>query len=242
MNYFLFDTSKHINTCSLSKKNISSWTKILVRGVVAGFIGVVTAQSAQAITFTESGDTGGTLSEAQVLPAGVDRIDGRMGFADKDLYQFSLGTDTPFTATAVGLAGGRNTELFLFDSVGGGIIANDDTAPGILEPTINTSLTAGTYYLGFANNDLRANDADGTEWTTGTPPANFDTLDTLSGGGALVRYDYSISLTPATSAAAVSAAAVPLEFSPGLGLLIVGAGFGLKYAQKQANRRKVNIN
>ncbi|MGK7937943.1 MAG: DVUA0089 family protein [Xenococcaceae cyanobacterium] len=234
MKYCVANSNKSIST-PLLLRNISNCTKILFSGVIAGCISILTAQFAQALTFNESGDAGQTLGTAQNIGGAIDQINGNITAGDVDLYQFFLGSNATFTASTGGLAGGNDTELFLFDATGAGVTADDDGVSFAGESTINTSLTAGTYYLGIGEFDTTAVDGDGTNWGSDTPPVDFSTLDSFTATGSS-SFSYGISLSPATSSASV-----PFEFSPGLGLLLVGAGFGLKRGWKQVNRQKVSF-
>jgi hypothetical protein len=240
MDYFAMNSN---SLTPPQRKGFPAWARILIGAVTVGFIGVTTAQSVRAISYAESGDAGQTIGTAQNVGGSIDQINGTISPGnDVDLYEFSFNSNVNFTASTVGLAN-FDTELFLFNSLGGGIIANDDALG--FQSIITGSLSAGTYYLAIGSFDLLAIDGEGDAWQqsspTGlsTPPSNFGTLAFFDAGGSETG-TYGISLSPATS----SAAAVPFEFSPSLGLLLVGAGFGIKRGRNYllASRNKLNPN
>lgn len=109
--------------------------------------------------FTEVEDTGQLLGTAQVVnssTSGVpfDAIAGELdNNLDVDLYQLFLNAGQPFTASTVGNTE-LNTQLFLFDSNGLGLFANDNSVG--LQSTVPgyrsfTPATSGIYYLAISN-------------------------------------------------------------------------------------------
>lgn len=110
---------------------------------------------AQAISFSEPPDAGQTLGNARVLTGtpgtSITSISGRLGGA-ADLFQF-YSPGGLFSATTVGQPGTLDdTQLFLFNSAGFGLLANDD-ASGTRRSTISTTLSAGLYFLGISSYD-----------------------------------------------------------------------------------------
>ncbi|MEP0857932.1 filamentous hemagglutinin N-terminal domain-containing protein [Trichocoleus sp. DQ-U1] len=109
--------------------------------------------------FTEVGDTGQLPGIAQTVNstdsgAAFDAISGNLSSdSDVDLYQLFLTEGQPFTASTVGSTD-INTQLFLFDSNGLGVFANNDsvgfqsTVP-LYQPFIPA--LSGTYYLGISS-------------------------------------------------------------------------------------------
>ena len=102
----------------------------------------------------EVGDAGDLPETAQSTPGGaLPVIDGVMGENDVDMYAIYLPNPAAFSATTVGGAG-FDTQLWLFDSAGKGIVFNDDTST--TASTIDNSsgcLTgrpAGVYYLAIS--------------------------------------------------------------------------------------------
>ena len=103
--------------------------------------------TAHATMYIESGDAGGSIATAQSLPGGTTVIRGDL-FADaddEDMFGFYWGGGA-FQADTFGT--GFDTQLFLFDSTGTGVWANDDAASGgVQSEIIDASLTAGSYFI-----------------------------------------------------------------------------------------------
>jgi hypothetical protein len=110
---------------------------------------------AHATPYTEVGDSGTTLGTSQSVGGGIDQIVGSLGGGDVDLYELVLGAGL-FTAQTHNIpccGSGPDTQLFLFDAAGMGIVANDDR-PGSQGSFISTTLAGGTYYLGVSTFNL----------------------------------------------------------------------------------------
>lgn len=112
---------------------------------------------ASADSWTEVGDAGSLLGNAQ-LPVGNNPLTSISGMiassTDADMYRIFIEVGATFSATTVGTGGTQlDSQLFLFNSAGFGVYANDDTAVGQLRSTLtagdpnspNVNLT--TYYL-----------------------------------------------------------------------------------------------
>jgi hypothetical protein len=82
----------------------------------------------------EDGDAGDLPATAQDLSAeGVERIDGvAADGSDVDMYRLCVSGGGSFSASAVG-GTAVDTQLFLFDSAGRGVYANDDDRDGVLQ-------------------------------------------------------------------------------------------------------------
>jgi hypothetical protein len=82
----------------------------------------------------EQGDAGDLPATAQDLTgAGVDTISGTLaGAADIDMYRVCLDGGGTFSASSVG-GSTVDTQLFLFDSSGRGVYANDDEREGVVQ-------------------------------------------------------------------------------------------------------------
>jgi hypothetical protein len=107
------------------------------------------AGGAQATTFTEIGDAGGTLAAAQILPGGTTIVKGSIGDLGHDVDMFAFGwSGGGFYVNTDGTE--IDSQLFLFDSSGRGIQANDDgiayAGPAYLQLA---DLASGNYYLAF---------------------------------------------------------------------------------------------
>jgi hypothetical protein len=100
--------------------------------------------AASAATVAEVGDAGESLLTAQALPAGTTQVTGAVTANNADMFKF-------------GWAGGNfdvntngspiDTQLFLFDSFGFGIRADDDSGDGFNSLLSIANLAAGAYFL-----------------------------------------------------------------------------------------------
>ncbi|MFB2892112.1 DVUA0089 family protein [Aerosakkonemataceae cyanobacterium BLCC-F50] len=195
-------------------------------GAAVVALGVV--GSAQAATFRESGDAGQTLDTAQNVGGGITQILGNYQNSNADLFSF-LWNGGAFSATA---SASFDTQLFLFNSEGRGVIANDDDISIGGGSRIATTLSQGLYYLGISgyNNDpvsrggsIFTDNWSGVQTPTGSGGAS--PLSGWTGGGSNGSYQINISET----------ASVP-EPASTLGLLVLGslgAGSMLKRKQQQ---------
>lgn len=137
-----------------------------MRSIVVGLTAVLLAGTAQAATYTETGDAGQTLTTAQVASTGsssaaLTAIFGSLATAgDADLFKIYIASPSTFSATTnnIGTSTDLDTELFLFSFTGTAIAANDDDASGlVLNSTLPSGdthyagLVAGYYYLGISN-------------------------------------------------------------------------------------------
>lgn len=135
-------------------------------------LAVVCAGQAQAVTFAEISDAGDNLNTAQVIPSGkfsLDSISGNLFENDADLFQIFLTGQQRFSATTrnaqtdqipvddlLGIPTklAADPQLFLFDSVGRGVYANDDSF-GSLQATLSSSMfsptESGIYYLAISS-------------------------------------------------------------------------------------------
>lgn len=135
-------------------------------------LAVFYAGQAQAVTFAEISDAGDNLNTAQVIPSGtflLDSISGTLFENDADLFQIFLTGEQTFSATTrnaqtdqipvddiLGIPTelAADPQLFLFDSAGRGVYANDDSF-GSLQPTLSSlgfsPNEAGIYYLAVSS-------------------------------------------------------------------------------------------
>lgn len=101
-------------------------------------------------TFNESGDAGVLIPGAATVGAGaLTRINGTLNsVTDIDLYAIRITNPAAFSATTVGQTA-VDTQLFLFDAAGRGVVGCDDAAAGVFQSTIGGPLVTvpGVYYL-----------------------------------------------------------------------------------------------
>lgn len=210
--------------------------KLLVATAVVVFSGLTAVETAQAITLsetTDAGDTLGTATAANTQPAGtlLASISGLISEEDADLYQIFLTGRQIFSATTENGAS-FDTQLFLFDANGFGVEANDDTDNSSYQSTLpegNLSpTTSGIYYLGISGNNYDPVSEGGLIFSDSliavagpTGPGGASPLSSFASDGFPTDSgEYTISLTGAQF---VDATPVPFGFSPGMGILVLGA-------------------
>ena len=108
--------------------------------------------------YEEQGDAGELPETAQATPSGVlTAIRGSLGDADTDMYAIYISDPSSFSASTVASGGNCSpgqaafdTQLFLFDANGKGVVHNDDSG-GTLQSRIDNSTFCipgpGLYYL-----------------------------------------------------------------------------------------------
>jgi hypothetical protein len=110
--------------------------------------------TSSAMLYNETGDAGELLNTAPAIGiiAQYEGIAGSVG-SDVDLFMFEIGlTKALFEASTIG-GSEHDTQLFLFDQNGLGILANDDhysNGVGYRQSYLKTTLDQGTYYLGIS--------------------------------------------------------------------------------------------
>lgn len=215
---------------------------------------LTTTASLKAVTFAEPGDAGQTLATATPTAAtgaasgqSLTAITGTIGTStDADLFIFTITSTTNFSAIASSAAG-IDTSLFLFNSSGVAVIANDDQSGTNFQAGIPagnsllTTLSAGTYYLGISlSGNEPVNSANQLLFTVDQPTTNVrgaatgvnpTTESTFSGNPFAETGTYSIALTGA-------ATAVP---EPGTtATLALGAAAAGLALTRRARRRQAN--
>jgi hypothetical protein len=116
--------------------------------LAAGLVPAAAAPAAS-ITWAEVGDAGQTLGSAQAVTGNpgdsLTTITGSISSAsDHDLFIIRITNGAAFSATTVGQPGTLDdTQLFLFNSAGIGVYANDDAANGIGANAFRSTLPAG---------------------------------------------------------------------------------------------------
>ena len=134
--------------------------------LAVGMLCALLIPPASAATFTEMGDAGQTLATAQLVntqPPGtiLTAIFGTMESSGADIFKIYLTGGQTFSATTTTLFNPGNptvfdSQLFLFNSSGIGVYANDDdNTNGPPQSTLPASLSftpssAGVYYLAIS--------------------------------------------------------------------------------------------
>ncbi len=126
--------------------------------LLSGVVLAVATASSFANIVSEIGDAGDASATAQVVTGGfaVTSISGTFASpTDADVYKIHIGDPTLFTATGSGWP--TDGLLFLFDSIGRGVVSIDDSCNqcgnyGTLTSTF--VLSAGDYFLGVSLFDL----------------------------------------------------------------------------------------
>jgi len=129
-------------------RTLRALSLVVSLGVIVGL-----AQTAAAITFAEVGDAGdlpGASQAAGVLPV-LTRITGSVASStDADMFAITFGTAGLFSATTVGTPGTlSDTQLFLFNFSGAGLLANDDSS-GLRSTLPGTAVSPGLYFLAIS--------------------------------------------------------------------------------------------
>jgi hypothetical protein len=118
------------------------------------------ASSALALVFQEQGDAP-SLPPGQPVPAGTCEITGALGGAE-DVYRIQITDPANFTASTVGTPGTLpDPQLFLFNTAGQLVAANDDFNSAFTPPPLNRdaqigpdlAIPAGTYDLAITSFD-----------------------------------------------------------------------------------------
>jgi hypothetical protein len=136
------------------------------------------------------GDSGDAIATAQV-PTGTDpfvSIGGTFNTDDVDIYKIRIcGGGTFSITTNTTLTGTQDTQLFMFDTTGAGVVMNDDTVGGTtgLRSTIDGSIGTpdGTYYLAVTRYDRDPLNAGGFPIWEDTPFQSVRAPDGLTNGG-----------------------------------------------------------
>lgn len=157
-----------------------------MKALFAVAIGLALASSASAQNWVESGDAGDLPGTAQV-PAGSGALLSIAGTiasnADADMYCITVPTPGGFLATTCGSAT-IDTQLWIFDSNGGGVAFDDDDPAGCgLQSTLSGVFLpgGGQYYLAISTYSNDALNAGGQEIWSDTP---FDVERAPDGAGA----------------------------------------------------------
>lgn len=236
--------------------------KLMQAAALAVFVTGLSSSQAQAVTFTQVGDTGQTLDTAQLIPSGalpLESISGTVSAPNiAHLFKIFLTGGQTFSATTINAetllelpvdqALGIPTDLlvdpqlFLFDAMGKGVYGNDDSVgtQATLPSGGFAPLQSGAYFLAIAGSGYNPVSTLGSIFS----PANAVGLFEPTGSGAAEPFSsfmgqgdggrYMISLTGATTDDNSNAVPEP-EQTAGL----VAAGLlGITYQLKKRKHQK----
>jgi hypothetical protein len=158
--------------------------------------GLSAATSFAANIYVEGSDAGQTIAAAQpvsTLPGGttLDAIRGTL-FSGADVFKIYLTGGQTFSATTTASTLPYNnfdTELFLFDSAGLGVYANDDSSVSPPQSTLPagsafTPSASGIYYLALSSSGYTPVSAGGAIF--GAFVATTDVVGATGAGGSAV--------------------------------------------------------
>ena len=180
-----------------------------------------TMMNAAAIVETSAGDSLATAQVVTGLSGTIDTISGEIGDAsDVDIFRISLGSGA-FGFTTEGTGGTlADTQLFLFNSAGLGVLTNDDTT-SFRSTLTGSGLTPGDYFLAITGFNRDPQSAGGLIFPntfTGingpTGPGGGSALTGWTGSATLGTY--MIELRGVTSASAVPEPSSMLLLGAGL--------------------------
>ena len=178
------------------------------RSLVSAAALLLTPLTAHAATYAETTDAGDLPATAQVVsgPAGTSltAVSGTLtltnGVSEADMYKIYVSSPSTFSASTTGFVPGSNSfdsQLFLFDANGLGVVGNDDSPAGGSQSSIPAGngfvKTAGLYYLlitGSSRNPASTGGIIFPSFVDGTTDATGVYGPTGPGGGRAINgYD-----------------------------------------------------
>ncbi|MET0981428.1 MAG: DVUA0089 family protein [Telluria sp.] len=173
--------------------------------VLKGFISLAVStlgSIALAAPIPESGDAGDLPAAAQILGdvGSISSISGRIESSrDVDMFQLSLASAATLSFL-VSAASTIDSQLFLFNSAGAGLWANDDMGTS-LDAQLTVPLASGDYYLAVGSWDRHP--LEGTNLpifgSTGgmlLPPLNPGIVTAWGGSGGIGDYTINVAMAP----------------------------------------------
>lgn len=150
------------------------------------------AHADAADTWAEAGDAGDTLADGQVTTnLTLAHIEGEVSAADDaDLFRICLSEDGPLGLTTKNELPKVDTQLFLFDGAGNGIMSSDDTDSYADHATITPlTLPAGDYLVAVSLWDHDPVDGSGGEIFVDSTTSNHrQQLGPKPGAGTLAGW------------------------------------------------------
>ena len=166
----------------LAKRLLTLATLVLLHFAVA--------PATYADAFAEIGDAPETLP-GQPAAGGANPLTAITGAisspSDADLFRILITSPTTFRAVALGSGTVTDTQLFLFNASGLGIVGNDDTGSlnALIGPAIPGLITPGEYLLAITGSDRDPVDGSGLQIFTD----NFTGVQTpIAGRGPLAGF------------------------------------------------------
>lgn len=188
------------DTCGLQSRisfPVAAGQTVLIR--VCGFNGATGSGSVDIVApqpplpgtlFEAGGDAGELLSTAQVASGSTGNIPtiiGSLGASDADLYKIGICEPANFSASLTNVDTSIDTQIFLFDANGSGVVMNDDAVglQSALTSAFTSTLASGDYYLAVSQYDRDPTNASVAEIWADQPFAGERAPD---GAGAALDY------------------------------------------------------
>lgn len=173
----------------------------LIRGLT-GLTASALVSAALADPVPEIGDAGDLPASSQILPSlgTITSISGSIGSAsDVDMYRFTVPSAMSLSFI-VAASSTIDSQLFLFNSLGAGVWANDDVGTS-LDAQITAPLAAGLYYLAISSWDRHPVNASnlpifGSDGGVLLPPINSGAVTAWTGSGGIGMYSINVSAVP----------------------------------------------
>jgi hypothetical protein len=183
--------------------------------LIATTICLFSAHSAQAFTYTEVGDAGQLIPAAQVIDLGnatststdpdLTSITGNVARTNADMFGIFLTEGQLFTASTIPVGGANyNSQIFLFNDQGFGLIANDNSGGNRRSALSFTPTTSSVYYLAVSGFNYDPRDAQGNNIFAGNltgqllPNPQAGALDSWATNRATsATFNYALGMTGA---------------------------------------------
>ncbi|MGL4465211.1 MAG: DVUA0089 family protein [Planctomycetia bacterium] len=228
------------------------------RGALAALlllaVSAAPASAAIYIESTDAGDLPGTAAATNNTTGPLFSILGSIGAGnDVDAYWIEISNPSLFSASTSSLVNGFNSQLFLFDALGNGLLANDNPPTAALRLLLGNrgsilrgsdlggSLTAGIYLLAISASDVDPISALGEIFDdlplrdvhTADGPGASGPITGWNGSDSVTNAGYAIVLTGARHSAGPDAEPVPEPAS----LMVWGAA--ALFGGAAVRRRKI---